>query len=207
MVQLNKIYTRTGDQGKTSLVSGERVSKHDLRIEVSGVIDELNSQLGVLRTYAEQSENEEVREGSRDSLREIQNDLFDVGSLVAAAPGSEFAASASLREGAADGLETRLDAFNRDLPELTSFVLPGGCDLNAQAHVVRAVCRRAERRLWQLHEQDAGSQDAGAEATRDAHVLRYMNRLSDLLFVYARWVSRRLGLPEYLWVPSLQRED
>jgi cob(I)alamin adenosyltransferase len=193
MVHLSKIYTRTGDGGKTSLVSGERVSKCAPRIEAFGTIDELNSHLGLVRSCASSCAETVLVEETEQVFQVIQNDLFDLGALLAAAPHSAFAASASFRSEATALLEARMDAYQDVLEELTSFVLPGGGELNARVHVARTVCRRAERIVWQLHEN---------EPVPDA-VLVYLNRLSDYLFVYARWTSKRLGQPECLWSPQL----
>jgi cob(I)alamin adenosyltransferase len=185
-MRLDRIYTRTGDGGKTSLVTGERVAKYDLHIECVGTLDELNSILGIMRTLAGEGPADVTVETER-VVQRIQNDLFDAGCLVAA--GRAAAGLAPFPEARTAALEDRIDAYGKELDELTTFVLPGGCALNAYAHLARTVCRRTERLLWKLHET----------APQPEAVLVYINRLSDYLFVYARWVAKRCGAPEYPW--------
>jgi cob(I)alamin adenosyltransferase len=192
MVRLNKIYTRKGDDGTTALVGGKRVKKTSLRLEAYGTVDELNAFLGILRTQALGASPDIMKE-SEQALRQIQNDLFDIGSLLAVA--SEDSKDAVFPPERTKFLETRMDEYQTKLEELTSFVLPGGDPLNAQAHVARTVCRRAERLLWRLN----------AEERLDAEILRYLNRLSDYLFVYSRWVARLGGGKEFLWDTDLSR--
>ncbi len=191
-MRLDKIYTKTGDGGKTSLVTGERVAKSGLRVEAFGTIDEVNSALGLVRTWAQKSEHKTIRDVSEATLKQIQNDLFDIGSILAchaARAGEVLPAFPAART---TFLEGRIDACQETLEALSSFVLPGGSMSNAYAHLARTVCRRAERVLWRLHE---------AEPVPEA-ILTYVNRLSDYLFVYSRWVLRGEGLPEYLWKPG-----
>jgi len=195
MVRLSKIYTKKGDKGTTALVGGERVSKVDIRLEACGTIDELNSFVGVIRTYAKQCSNQEVMEETERSLKQIQNDLFDIGSLVATAPGSKLDGLRELQPEHVAFLEERMDEYQKILEPLPSFVLAGGSILNAHAHVARSVCRRAERILWKLNE----------EAPVAEVLLQYINRLSDYLFVYSRWVARIAGEIEFLWETELDR--
>ena len=192
--RLSKIYTRTGDGGKTSLVGGERVLKSSLRIDAFGTVDELISQLGLVRTSAMNSENERIREESDAILPKVQNTLFDIGSILACAPGSDTAEAMALDAAAVELLEKRMDAYLEELDELKSFVLPGGSELNALSHVARAICRRAERVVWQLHEEEPVKES----------LRTYLNRLSDFLFVYSRWGVKVEGGQEFLWQPTLR---
>ena len=179
--RLSKIYTRTGDTGTTGLASGERVAKTDPRIEAFGAIDETSSAVGLV--LAEIDRDDSVRA----SLTRIQHDLFEVGAEISL-PGSR-----RLNETYVTRLETELDTLNATLPPLKEFVLPGGNRAAAACHLARTFCRRAERRTWALAE----SVDVNAE------ILRYLNRLSDFLFVAARVLARRAGGTETLW----QRQD
>jgi cob(I)alamin adenosyltransferase len=198
--RLTRIYTRTGDQGMTALAGGRRVSKASLAVESYGEVDELVSQVGLLRALARG--HAAVAAESERLLRTIQADLFALG-LVLATPVDHRAYAdrvAQFRQGcrARGGprpvrfLEQHIDRYNRALPSLPGFVLPGSGVLSAQAQVARTVCRRLERVLVRR---------AAAEPV-DPAVLAYANRLSDYLFVYARWVAWRLGEAESLWAPS-----
>jgi cob(I)alamin adenosyltransferase len=177
--RLTKIYTRTGDDGSTGLGSGERVPKESLRVEAYGTVDELNSALGAL--LATPGVPAEVVQ----ALAGIQHQLFDLGGELSV-PGRDV-----LDDAAVSALEQLLDGFNENLPPLKDFILPGGNAPAAACHVARAICRRAERRTWAL---------ARAEQVNPAS-LRYLNRLSDLLFVIARVLARRDGGSEVLWQP------
>jgi len=175
--RLSKIYTRTGDTGTTGLASGERVAKTDPRIEAFGAIDETNSAVGLV--LAEIDPDDSVRA----SLTRIQHELFEVGAEISL-PGSR-----RLDETHVTRLETELDTLNATLPPLKEFVLPGGNRAAAACHLARTFCRRAERRAWTL-----------AEAIEiNPEILRYLNRLSDFLFVAARALARRAGGTETLW--------
>ncbi|HEY4199041.1 MAG TPA: cob(I)yrinic acid a,c-diamide adenosyltransferase [Devosiaceae bacterium] len=187
MVKLNKIYTRTGDDGTTGLVRGPRRSKTDLRIEAFGTVDEANSEIGLARTRTESMPKIDTM------LARIQNDLFDLGSDLAT-PGEDDPSSPSLRITAAqtDWLERQIDHLNEGLEPLKSFVLPGGTPLAANLHIARTVVRRAERLIVALKE-------TGEAINPDA--LRYANRLSDLLFVLAR-VANGNGQKDVLWTPG-----
>jgi cob(I)alamin adenosyltransferase len=189
MVVLNKIYTRTGDDGTTALGSGERRSKADLRVAAYGTVDETNAAVGVARVHAvEMPEIDAI-------LGRIQNDLFDLGADLAT-PEEPAPQHAPLRivDAQVDRLEAEIDALNARLTPLRSFVLPGGTPLAAYLHVARTVSRRAERLMVEL---------AGLEAVNGA-ALRYMNRLSDLLFVAGR-VANADGVADVLWVPGRNR--
>jgi cob(I)alamin adenosyltransferase len=175
--RLSKIVTRTGDDGTTGLADGTRVSKDALRVEAMGSVDELNCTIGVLVSGG-------VPEAAAAScLTEIQHDLFDLGGELAI-PGSHLVGEQRLA-----WLEEQLEQFNAGLPPLKEFVLPGGGTAAAACHVARAVCRRAERRCWAL---------AHAENV-DSSSLRYLNRLSDLLFILARVFARAQSGQEPLW--------
>ena len=182
-VRLTRIYTRGGDRGETSLGDGSRVPKLDCRIGAFGTVDELNSQLGLVLAG-------EVPDGFRPWLERIQNDLFDVGADLSV----PFGVTDRLRvsQTAVDELERLCDELNADLPELRSFVLPGGTEAAARLHVARTVCRRAEREALA----------ADGEHGINPLVLIYLNRLSDLLFIAARAANAHAGLDEPLWRPG-----
>jgi cob(I)alamin adenosyltransferase len=175
--RLSKIYTRTGDDGTTGLATGERIDKCDERVEACGDIDETNSALGLL--LAEASLPPSVRE----SLTRIQHELFEIGAELSLPEYRRIAADHVSR------LERELDVLNADLPPLEEFVLPGGTRAAATCHLSRAICRRAERRAW----------SAAKIADVNPHALHYLNRLSDYLFVMARWLARRDGGSETRW--------
>lgn len=181
--RLSKIVTRTGDTGMTGLADGSRVPKNAPRVEALGDVDELNSALGVLLAEALPAE-------VRACLVEVQHDLFDLGGEIAV-PGFTLITETHLAR-----LDEAAETFNRDLPRLKEFVLPGGSRPGSLAHVARAVCRRAERRLVALAEQESVS----------PLIQRYLNRLSDVLFVLARFINRGLEVPDVLWQRSNHRE-
>ena len=196
MVVLNKIYTRTGDAGRTRLVTGETVGKDDPRVEAYGAVDELNAVLGLVRL-------ETADDALLDPiLARIQNDLFDLGADLAT-PETPNPAFAALRivDSQVDRLEAEIDRLNADIPDLTSFVLPGGTRAAAALHLARTICRRAERRTEGLI--DALASEDGAPAPHGA-ALRYLNRLSDLLFVASRFANGQ-GAGDVLWVPAANR--
>jgi len=179
---INRVYTRRGDTGQTSLAGGQRLPKNDLRIEAYGTVDELNSFIGLARESAR-----ELPELDR-ILRRVQHELFNLGSILATLPEDVHPRQARITPAESEQLEREIDLMNEGLPPLRSFVLPGGCRLNAELHICRTVCRRAERICVAL--------------AADAEVLQYLNRLSDALFVWSRWASHRLGVPETLWEPN-----
>lgn len=174
--RLSKIYTRTGDDGTTGLGDGSRTQKDSLRVEAYGTVDELNSTLGLLVANLENP-------GIASVLVDIQHDLFDLGGELCV-PGMEL-----IKDRHIDRLERELDRLNADLPPLKDFILPGGSTTAAQAHLSRTICRRAERRVISLARQEPVNEP----------VIRYLNRLSDLLFVVARTVARASGAGEVLW--------
>ena len=185
-VRLTRIYTRGGDQGETSLGDGSRVSKLDCRIGAFGTVDELNSALGVVLAG-------DVADAMRAPLEQVQNDLFDVGADLSVPWG--VTDRLRVEQGMIDRLEADCDAFNAELPELRSFVLPGGTEAAARLHVARTICRRAERDVL------LGSE----EVDLNPLVLRYLNRLSDLLFILARAANADAGRDEPLWRPGSSR--
>ncbi len=189
MVKLNKIYTRTGDDGTTGLVDGTRRAKHDARMEAIGAVDEANSAIGLAVVALEGGDHAAL-------LTRIQNDLFDLGADLAT-PGEDFAPSEMVLRIVpvqAQWLEGRIDALNEALAPLSSFILPGGSEAAARVHVARAAVRRAERAMTAL---------AGAEPVNPA-ALAYVNRLSDLMFVLARAVNAGSG-GDVQWVPGQNR--
>jgi cob(I)alamin adenosyltransferase len=185
-VRLTKIYTRGGDQGETSLGDGSRVSKLDCRIGAFGTVDELNSAIGLVLAG-------ELPDELREPLVRIQNELFDVGADLSVPWG--VTDRLRVEQSMVDALEQLCDDFNAELPELRSFVLPGGTEASARLHVARTICRRAERDVL------LGAQ----EVELNPLVLRYLNRLSDLLFILARAANAAAGRDEPLWKPGSSR--
>lgn len=187
-----KIYTKTGDSGTTALFGGSRVPKYHLRIESYGTVDELNSVIGLVRSQKIDSE-------TKESLIQIQNHLFTMGSTLATDPkravlknGKERLKIEKINSNNIQFLEDSIDKMNESLPPITSFVLPGGNSEVSYCHLARTVCRRAERRVTELnfHEEV------------DPAVLKYLNRLSDYLFVLARKLTKDSGVEEIPWVPE-----
>ncbi len=193
-INITRVYTRTGDQGTTALVGGARVTKDARRVECYGAIDELNAILGIARSGNRQSPAGPARERLEEILRALQNELFDLGSELATPPEAEY--EGMFKVGAADvqALETLMDECQHDLEPLQSFVLPGGGMVSAMLHQARTVCRRAEREIIRLAREEPIGE----------FVVPYVNRLSDLLFVLSRWVSRQYGEPEFLWERGLR---
>lgn len=187
MVKLNKIYTRTGDNGTTGLVRGPRRQKHDLRIEAFGSVDETNAILGLCRIYSANTPRLDA------ALSRIQNDLFDLGADLAT-PGDE-PDDLRMTQEQVTWLEERIDYYNDNLQPLTSFVLPGGSPLSTNLHLARTVSRRTERSIAALIE---------AEPDTNNLAMQYLNRLSDLLFVLAR-VGNGNGAKDILWQPGKYR--
>lgn len=180
--RLSKIYTRTGDQGTTGLGDGTRVDKDHPRVEACGAVDELNSALGVLLA-------EDLPQDVRAILTDIQHELFDLGGELSV-PGRT-----KLTESPVTRLENILDQLNTELGPLKEFVLPGGTRAAALCHLARTICRRAERRVVTL----------GKTETVSPVVVKYLNRLSDLLFVIARMLNRRAGQSDVLWQPGKKK--
>jgi cob(I)alamin adenosyltransferase len=180
-----KIYTKKGDKGETSLIGGDRVKKHHIRIEAYGTIDELNSYIGILRSFADEQINAPV-------LSEVQDRLFTIGSLLASAPGSKMIVP-DLHDSDISLLEVSIDKMHEELPELKSFVLPAGSREIAHCHVARCICRRAERLIVHLSE----------DQEIDPNILQYINRLSDYLFVVGRYTAKVQGVEEVSWKPRI----
>jgi cob(I)alamin adenosyltransferase len=179
-----KIYTKTGDRGKTSLIGGTKVPKSHIRINAYGTVDELNAYVGLLRDLL-------TDEHSRELLREIQDRLFTIGSALACDPQKETLMKIpDLNESDILLLEDEIDAMNSKLPEMKFFILPGGHVTASTAHICRTVCRRAERLVVELDAQEPLGQPL---------IIKYLNRLSDYLFVLARWIGQLLGAEEIPW--------
>ena len=195
-----KIYTRTGDKGKTSLIGGTKVPKSHIRIESYGTVDELNSFIGLLndqlaglplRPLPDSHNGNPI--AARDLLKEIQDRLFTIGASLACDPDKESRMKIpDLKEVDIGLLERMIDSMNEELPPMTSFVLPGGHIAISTAHVTRCVCRRAERICVGMQENDLFVEPL---------VIKYLNRLSDYLFVLARWLGTLMGIPEIPWKP------
>ncbi len=181
-----KIYTKTGDQGSTALFGGQRLSKADLRIDAYGTIDELNSFVGLLRDQLVNASRKEI-------LTEIQDRLFTIGSILATEPGNTKVKIPSLLESDILVLEKEIDSMDAQLPPMKFFVLPGGHESVSFGHVTRTVCRRAERLVIGLHEQNPV----------DSLVIKYLNRLSDYLFMLCRIMAHELKIEETPWKPRM----
>lgn len=176
-----KIYTKTGDLGETGLFGGRRLSKSHLRIEAYGTVDELNSHLGLLR-------DQQKDKATRDQLHSIQSLLFSIGSILASDPEKDLPVP-ELSESHVHTLEQAMDEMDAELPELKNFILPGGHPHVSQCHITRCVCRRAERLVVSL---------AAIESV-PAIVIKFLNRLSDYLFLLARWTAKEFGVQEVIW--------
>ena len=182
-MKITKVYTRTGDKGMTSLVGGVRIKKSDIRLEAYGTVGELSAHLGLLASMMQEGDD-------RDFIIRIQNNLFNVCSHLATDQSqTPLYPSAHLQEGEIELLEQSIDRMMAELPEAQGFILPGGCQTAAQAHVCRTVCRRAERRIAALAET----------ATIGPDIVQYVNRLSDFLFVLAKIINFNAGQQEILW--------
>ena len=190
MVRITRVYTRTGDRGETRLAGGQRVKKDDARIEAYGTVDELMSVLGMVLATAEGQGNWTARLSA--ILARVQNELFNLGATLAMREEDVRPTTPRILPRHVKQLERDIDALNRDLPALTSFVLPGGGPVAAHLHQARTVCRRAEREVIRL----------GRAETLPAEAIRYLNRLSDYLFVAARFAARASGHGEPLWEPE-----
>ncbi|MFB6258532.1 MAG: cob(I)yrinic acid a,c-diamide adenosyltransferase [Flavobacteriales bacterium] len=181
-----KIYTRKGDEGKTSLLSGSRVPKHHLRIEAYGTVDELNAYIGLIR--------DQIRgEREQEELLEVQDRLFTIGAILASEPGKGSFKLPPMKEEDVERLERAIDRMERELPEMKAFILPGGHPTVSYCHIARCVCRRSERVVEELNEEEEV----------DPLILRYLNRASDQLFVLARKLGQDLGTEERRWEPKM----
>lgn len=197
-IHLNRIYTKTGDKGMTRLSKGVEISKASLQVESYGEMDETNSHIGVIRSWAifqHRKSHPEIAQETELTFEKIQNVMFDVGRALAT-PIAETKEPKPAYDSGTDErvlfLEERIDAYRQDFDSVRSFTIPGGCMLNAYAHVARTVCRRWERVL--VHRMN--------EIGLDEWVLVYANRLSDYLYTYSRWVSHHLADDELLWEPA-----
>ncbi len=190
---LNRIYTKGGDTGQTSLVGGQRVGKDALRIESYGTVDELNAFVGMACFSAEESVAAIPGiEPLTKILKRVQHELFNLGSILATLPEDVHPKQPRVTRTEIAQLEHEIDEMNEGLPNLRSFVLPGGCRLNTELHACRTICRRAERILVALNHQESVPPEA----------IQYLNRLSDALFVWSRWANHILDVPEVLWEPN-----
>ena len=187
-----KIYTKTGDAGTTALFGGTRVKKYNLRIESYGTVDELNSYIGLIK-------DQKISQEIKNTLLIIQNELFTLGSMLATPPEKETLKNGKERlnilkvdENSILFLETEIDKMDTELPQMTHFILPGGHQAVSFCHIARCVCRRAERLSVELNDQESLNND----------ILKYLNRLSDFLFVLARKLSKDLSVEEIKWMPE-----
>lgn len=186
MVKLTRIYTRGGDKGETSLVGGARVAKHSLRVAALGTVDEVNACIGLVRLHTQ---------GAADAmLARIQDDLFDLGADIGNPAAEDATPALRIVQTQVDRLEREIDGLNANLAPLNSFVLPGGTPASAQLHLARTVCRRAERLATRLAKREP----------MNAAALKYLNRLSDHLFVLARHLNGQ-GTGDILWRPGANR--
>lgn len=181
-----KIYTRKGDEGKTSLLSGTRVPKHHLRIEAYGTVDELNAYIGLIR-------DQSLGEQETEDLIEMQDRLFTIGSILATEPEKMNFKLPPMYESDVKRLEEAMDRMDQELPEMRSFILPGGHPTVSYCHIARCVCRRAERVVEELAEKE----------NVDPLILSYLNRASDHLFMLGRKISQDLGIEERKWEPRM----
>ena len=193
-IRITRVYTRAGDDGLTALVGGKRVAKDSPRIESYGTIDELNSILGLARTFNVRADASPARDRMEQILQGLQNELFDLGSELATPPEAHYTGMFHVGPTEVEALEKLMDDLQADLEPLDSFILPGGGVVAAFLHQARTVCRRAERDVLRLGRvEDLGEWP-----------LRYVNRLSDLFFVLSRWIARQQGEPEFLWERGLR---
>ncbi len=191
-IALNRIYTKRGDGGETSLVGGQSVGKDALRIEAYGTVDELNSCVGMAAVSVKASAETAKLDPLLTILLRVQHELFNLGSILATLPEDVHRKQPRITEAEVAQLESEIDLMNEGLPALRSFVLPGGSRLNAELHLCRTVCRRAERICVALAREESVPPEA----------IRYLNRLSDAMFVWSRWASAAEGVSEILWQPN-----
>jgi cob(I)alamin adenosyltransferase len=190
---ITRVYTRQGDSGETSLAGGQRVPKDSPRLEAYGTVDELNAFVGIARATLGSMDLDTPKLAELTSiLLRVQHELFNLGSILATLPEDVHVKQARVTHAEIGQLEVEMDRMNEDLSPLRSFVLPGGSRLNAELHVCRTVCRRAERMAVTLARVEPVPPEA----------VRYLNRLSDAFFVWSRWVSRVTSAPETLWEPN-----
>ena len=197
MVKINKIYTRTGDNGSTGLTDGSRVPKHSSRPQAYGSVDELNSSLGLVYFCLNKKDSDPLSSEINNLIQEIQNDLFDLGADLSTpiSKGKQKYPPLRIKQNQIDKLEKRIDHYNADLTALNSFILPGGSEASSLLHLSRTIARRAERDTSLL----------SSEEEINMKSLTYLNRLSDLLFVLCRVLNEN-GLKDILWIPGLNQE-
>lgn len=190
-MEKSRLYTGGGDDGSTSLVGGERARKDCVRLEAYGTVDEFSAFLGVLAAWPD------LELSVKDQLLEIQNRLFDIGGYLASRPGGSGLPPVGCLPECCRRLERWIDEYDEVTPKIHAFVLPGGCEGAAHAHVARTVCRRAERRIVAL----------ASEEDVDENVRKYFNRLSDYLFILARYLNFKVGVDEIIWTPYNSAKD
>ena len=190
-IKINKVYTKKGDSGKTQLIGKNNISKSNLRIECYGQVDELNSSLGFCKALINNENKMNDKKDVLDSINKIQNDLFNLGTMLAVSDDSNIDNFPSINKKDIAFLEQLIDSYNKNLESLNSFVLPSGSLSASYFHICRTICRRAERRCVSLSSSE----------NVDTLIIVYLNRLSDLFFVWARWVNKRLEIKEDLWKP------
>ena len=189
-MRISKVYTRTGDAGKTRLAGGQEVWKDSVRVEAYGAVDELNSMLGLVRASNQSSgKNSDASHFIENTLKWTQNKLFDLGGILATAPGESFPNMPTVTAADVAHVEHLIDECQKDLEPLKEFILPGGGQISALLHVARTICRRAERLCVTLAKEESVEKE----------LVTFLNRLSDALFVFARWGAKQHGEPELLW--------
>ena len=193
-ILINKVYTKSGDKGQTYLVGGKKIAKDDIRICSYGEIDELNAYIGGCRQLiVEKSDNSEFKKLS-NILYRIQNELFNLGNMLATLDEDIKKGMPRIEDSHIVKMENEIDYFNENLPDLKSFVLPGGSQLNIWFHISRTLCRRCERTVVSLSQKESV----------DGIIVKYLNRLSDGLFVWSRWVNVMQSHPEVSWNPNIK---
>ena len=194
-MRITKVYTRTGDAGQTRLAGGQQVWKDTVRVEAYGTVDELNATVGFVRALNAAALHGSVQAQQLEAdLRWVQNKLFDVGGILATAPGQTFPNMPTVKEQDVVELERMIDRCQKDLSPLKEFILPGGGKVSAALHQARTICRRAERIGVRLAKEEAV----------DPVVIKFLNRLSDALYVLARWAAKTQGEPEFLWERNVE---
>lgn len=195
-MRITKVYTRTGDSGQTRLAGGQQVWKDSLRVEAYGTVDELNASIGVARVMnAEMTGMQAAAKELEEDLRWIQNKLFDIGGILATAPGQTFKNMPQVTEQDVTRLEKMIDRCQKDLAPLKEFILPGGGKVSGFLHQARTIGRRAERVCVRLSKEEPV----------DRTIIKFVNRLSDALFVLARWAAKTQGEPEFLWQRDVKK--
>ena len=192
-MRITRVYTKTGDKGKTRLAGGQPIWKDHRRVEAYGTVDELNAAIGLVRALCTSTTFKVLNE----ELGWVQNKLFDVGGLLATAPGQSFDKMPQVTSKDTARLERFMDSCQHELPPLKEFILPGGGTMGAHLHLARTICRRAERRCVTLMRREAVANS----------IVVFLNRLSDALFVLARWVTKRQGEPEVYWQRELNPDS